>query len=118
MGDNIDEYLDEVYSIVINSVGRKRVNVSDLIHLTQLAMESVEKYRDLSGPQKKNLVIRVIVKIIDDSDLIPAEYEQVALEFTETFLPVVIDGFVGAFNRVINLRKHGANGGCTSCFKK
>lgn len=112
----IERRINHIFGIVAkNFIGRK-ISVPEIVTMAEIAMELVEEYDDLSGPQKKAITIAVLIKIVDETDIVPAEYEEAALNFIETTLPIVIDTVVGAFNQVIKLKNHGSNTTKCSCW--
>lgn len=76
-------------------------------------MQFVEKYPDLTGDQKKQLVIHVIKKFIKDTT--SKEEEEVLLTFVDIFLPSVIDTLVSVDKKKIVIKLKKTFSSCFPC---
>jgi len=89
------QYADQIYSRVKASIGAQRVTVASVTIMITTAMVEVEKITTLTGPQKKNLVLHVTDRLVDE---IPADQEDRAAikAAVALFAPVLIDTIVAA----------------------
>lgn len=72
--------------------------------ITSELIQIVEKYKNLTGTQKKMLVINVLKKIINEQ--VTTEEEKIALNLIiNNVVPQTIDGFVDAINGVVKFTK-------------
>jgi len=103
------KYVDGLYKTLTKSDSPlTKENITTIvINLMQL----VEKYPDLTGEQKKLLVIHVIKKFI--KDITDKEEEEVLLTFVDIFLPTLIDTLVSVDKKeiLIKIKKN-----FSSCF--
>ncbi len=113
---DIQTQFDEIYSKVLRTIKTKEIQVSNLVTIATSAMTIVQKYPTLTGTEKKNLVIDIIQKIIDDTNLLPEDQKQTAFLFIRFTLPSLIDTIISVYNREIDLKKIGQ--GCVSCLKR
>nr|QBK86362.1 MAG: uncharacterized protein LCMAC102_01570 [Marseillevirus LCMAC102] len=113
---DIQPQFDEIYSKVLKTIKTKNIQVSDLVIIATSAMTIVQKYPILTGTEKKTLVIDIIQKIINKTDLLPENQKQPASFFIEFTLPTLIDTIVSAYNHDIDLKKLGV--GCLKCIFK
>jgi|GEM_PF-5982022 len=104
-GDNVIENFEAIYNKIRESIKDKSITVYDLIPIATNVMQIVQKYPNLSGNEKKKLVVNVIKQLVDDSDIIPQEQEAIALTIIQYTLPHVIDAVVAAYKKNIDLKK-------------
>jgi hypothetical protein len=103
---------DDVYANVYKTIKKKSVDSGDIIRIVASAMVVVQKYPELDGATKKQLVIDVLSKIVDDSGLVKDEDKEACHLLIQVTVPVVIDTIVSAYNHEIDLKK------VKSCFAK
>lgn len=126
--DELSGYVDKIYGSVKNTIiGLKKgeFNVVRVIEWGTNIMLVVEKYPELSGENKKQIVIAVIRKLVGELKLSDSD-EQTADLVVETALPVVIDLVVAASRGNLDLNKIGGRikkiwyriGGCCSCNRR
>lgn len=102
----------EIYTSVLRTIRTRKISAADLVIVATSTMSIVQRYPRLSGQQKKQLVVEVLTKVVDDSDLLPADQEQAALMFIQFTLPPMIDVVVDAYrHNGIDLKKS-----VNSCF--
>lgn len=97
------KYVDGLYNTL--SKGDSPVTKENITTIVINLMQLVEKYPDLTGKQKKKLVIHVVKKFIEDKT--DNEEEEVLLTFVDIFLPALIDTLVLVDKKeiVIKLKK-------------
>jgi len=94
------KYVDGLYNTLSKSnshLSKENITIV-VINLMQL----VEKYPDLTGEQKKHLVIHVVKKFIKDKT--DKEEEQVLLTFVDVFLPTIIDTLVSVDKKELAIK--------------
>ena len=105
------KYADQIYDRVKASIAAKRISVANVTIMLTMAMVEVEKVATLTGPQKKELVIHVVSRLVDE---IPAEQEDKAAitAAVALFMPSIIDAIVAASKGQFGLNA-GADAGGT-----
>lgn len=106
-----EKYVDNLYATLSESnLSLTKENITTIvINLMQL----VQKYPDLTGIQKKNLVIYVVKKFIEDKT--DKEEEEVLLTFVDIFLPTLIDTLVSIDKKEIVIKLKKTFSSCFSC---
>lgn len=96
MANDLLNTLNEVYKYV-KSIYGDNITSTNIITITSLLIQIVEKYKTLTGNQKKILVINTIKKLVNDAK-INDDDKQILNLIIENTLPTVIDGFIDAIN--------------------
>jgi hypothetical protein len=97
---------EHLYSYVI-SVHSEKLNASNIIAIATELMQVVEKYKTMTGSQKKTLVINVIKKLVNSR--VDDESDKKTLNtIIDLTLPTVIDNLVDAMNGNIKFDKEKA----------
>lgn len=105
--------LEETYQNIKLCVMNKKITISDLIIITTKAMEFVNKLK-IQGFEKKQIVIDVIQKIINESDL--DEQTKIACNlFVQITLPIMIDTIIAAANQKLKLSRSEKEDSPNSC---
>lgn len=111
-----EKYIDLLYNSLSKSnflLTQENITVV-VINLMQL----VDKYTELSGEEKKNIVIHVVKKIIKheiDKDKIIEEEEKLMLTFVDIFLPSIIDTLVSVDKKKIAIKIKKTFSSCFTC---
>jgi len=112
------KYADQIYDAVKASIGARRVTVASVTIMITTAMVEVERIKTLTGPEKKELVLHAIGRLVDE---IPAAQEdRAAIKSAVTlFGPSIIDTIIAASKGqfVLNVGQGGAApaSGCDCC---
>lgn len=112
--------LEEIYKY-IKSVHGEKITPTNIILITSELIQIVEKYKNLTGMQKKMLVINTIKRIVNEQLNTPEEQMALTIIIDNT-VPNIIDGFVSAINGLMNFTKNNKKcssffGSCFSCCK-
>jgi hypothetical protein len=95
--------IEHLYSYM-KHVHREKITPMNIVIIATELMQIVEKYKELTGPQKKMLIINVIKKIVNNQ--IDSQETRTALNTIIDFtLPIVIDNLVSAINGEIKFNK-------------
>ncbi len=95
--------VEHLYSYM-KCVHHEKITPTNIIVIATELMQIVEKYKELTGPQKKMLVINVIKKVVNSQ--IDSQETRLALNTIIDFtLPTVIDNLVDAINGNIKFNK-------------
>jgi len=96
--------LEEMVSYINSVIGNEKITATNIVIITTNLMHIVEQYKDLTGFQKKMLIIDTIKKVINDntSDSQERMYLMTIVELT---LPSLIDTLVSAINGKIKFDK-------------
>ena len=95
--------VEHLYSYV-KSVHTENITPINVVSIASELMQLVEKYKGLTGPQKKMLVISVIKKVVN-SQVDSLETQSVLYTIIDFTLPIVIDNLVSAINGEIKFNK-------------
>lgn len=90
----MDSIIDGLYDTVADTYRAKTVGVSDLVTVALYAMQLAELHTELAGPEKKQVVERVVERLVAESGLLGAEEAPAAQTFLAATLPTLIDTFV------------------------
>lgn len=100
------------YEEVKKIIGNQKLNRSNIVVILLSLMQSVENYKNLSGIQKKTLILDTLNNVIND--IVDDEQEAMELKLlVQLTLPSVIDTFISIDKKkiVIKIKK-----GCKSIF--
>jgi hypothetical protein len=95
--------IEHLYSYM-KCVHSEKITPTNIIVIATELMQIVEKYKGLTGPQKKMLVINVIKKAIN-SQIDSQETRNILNTIIDFTLPSVIDNLVDAINGNIKFNK-------------
>ena len=109
----MDENFINLYNDVKNILKGENINLFNISTLLIHLMESVQQITNLSGHQKKNLVIKVLKYTIDQSNL-PLSEKQILDKLCDTLIPEIINIIISVANNEFDLKKIEK---CFSCFK-
>lgn len=111
---DLNEIINEIYQASIKIYSDRKLSASNTIVLTAKLMEFVEKYKNISGIEKKQIVIDVLHQIVDRSGLVEDDSKKDFNYLINSIVPSIIDGLVSANNGQLNLGKE--KKGCFFCF--
>ncbi len=97
-----DEDVQRIYDAVKKIFVEKTITTSNVVVLAVQAMQIVEKIPDLTGGDKKNIVIKVVKLIVNEFELDDDSRATINLVI-DTTLPVAIDMIVGASKGAFDL---------------
>ncbi len=95
---------EKIYDTVFSHIKKRTLGVEDLLQLTTAVMELVQKAKGMSGSEKKEAVLSVILRAVD-SKLVPKKIRETCREFIKIALPKTIDLLVSAYRHDIDLKK-------------
>ena len=95
--------LNQVYQYV-KSIYGDTITSTNIITITSLLIQIVEKYKTLTGNQKKMIVVNTIKKLVNDTKINDDEKKILNL-IIENTLPSIINGFIDAINGNIKFDK-------------
>ena len=95
--------LSELYKY-IKSIHGEKITPTNIVLIASELIQIVEKYKTLTGSQKKMLVINTIKKYVNEQNA--TLQEKLALNIIiDNTLPYMIDGFIDAINGLLNFSK-------------
>ena len=106
-----EEFIRKVYEDAKLALNGQPLDSSTLLSLSITIMEIVEKLPNLTGPEKKRVVIEVVKLMVDETELSEEDNAKVDV-IIETVLPIAIDLIVAAsrgsfsLNSIRNKLKH------------
>ena len=97
--DNLNSHID-YYHDLVEDFKQKEINMSNWMSIVTKVIQDVEKLKNISGPEKKDLAIQITIKIfkklnINDSALEPL--------FTHSTLSSVIDNIISVSKNKVKL---------------
>lgn len=91
-----DGLFDKAYAQLWKAIDKKKVSTTDVMQFAVLGMQIVEQYPQLTGSDKKQLVIRLAHKVVADLDGIEDEDRANYQLAIDLLLPSAIDLIVSA----------------------
>lgn len=105
----VDEFttmIENFAQTLIESFKDKHIDENNIIDFVVKAMMLVETHKKLSGQDKKNVVIKMLLRLTEITTL--DENRKLSLKFLiDTLAPNMIDTIVSASKGVLNLNKNG-----------
>lgn len=101
----LDHNFDQVFSVVKTHIADKKIKITDLPSISTWIMTLVQKRSLLSGEQKKELVTKIVDKIISSKRYFPPAKRNEAKEFIHDYLPSMIDVIINVAKGKIDLSK-------------
>jgi len=95
------------------SIYTTKITPSNVVMITTEIIQTVEKYNNLTGVQKKMIVINVVKKLVNSQNNTDEDKQAINLVIDLT-LPTVIDGLISAINGDLKFDKEKV----TSFFRK
>ena len=92
LGQNADEF--DALKRYLKLKMQRPVTGSKIILMVSAGIKYVEHYRNLSGTEKKDIVIRALRDVIKESDAIEKDDQDMLLDFVDTFADDTIDQLV------------------------
>lgn len=116
---NYNEMIDsfnELYAH-IKVIHVEKLTPSQLVVIMSELIQFVEKYKSLTGQQKKSMVINVIKKMINEqADKYTQEEQTTLMLVVNTTLPTMIDTTIDAINGLLKFTKDKTKNTCLSKF--
>ena len=102
MNNNPDKnllfYIENLYTYIKNDIfSEGKLSTGNIMDLLTKLILVIEKYKELTGKDKKEIVISVIVKMIENNDFIQEEKDALVL-FIHLTMPYIIDTMISAIN--------------------
>jgi hypothetical protein len=114
---DISSLVDDVYNNVKNIIRHKEITLSNLVSIGSIIMQIVEEYPALAGYQKKQLVLSVAHRLVDEFEMDQATKEVIKVAI-DTTLSKTIDFIIKASRgeiEVINNIIAKIEQGCAKC---
>jgi hypothetical protein len=105
--------LAELYDYSKSILDTKKITTTNIIMIMNNLIQVVEKYKELTGNQKKMLVLDTLKKIINENVSDESEKQQLIL-FVNITLPIILDSIISAINGNMKFAKEKISG----CFSK
>ena len=96
------QYVDQIYSQIKSSFITKNVTVGSIALILTTAMSGAEHLTGLSGPQKKQLVIYTVNRLLEEVPIDATEKTTIQL-----LIPSVIDMVISATKHQLDLNSEG-----------
>ena len=106
------EPVSRLYDEIETMIKGKKVDAASIVSIATLLMKTVEKYSDVQGIQKKEIVLAVLRKVVDEGVEDPTEKSNV-LFLVEQTVPPVIDALVAVDKGQLKIK---IQKGCKSVF--
>ncbi len=106
------EPVSRLYDEIEAMIDGKKIDATSIISVATLLMKTVEKYTDVNGIQKKEIVLAVLRKIVEEKVDDQDEKKNI-LFLIETTVPPVIDALVSVDKGQLKIK---IQKGCKSLF--
>lgn len=96
--------IDKIYNTAKETLGADVISPANVLNLTVALMEAVEKCRELTGSQKKTLVVDVIKRLLDETNM--SEEDNKTLDtIIELTVPTAIDVIIAATHGNVHINR-------------
>lgn len=102
------------YDQVAAIVGNKKVTAENVVYLAGSAMQIVDKQKEMTGLQKKNLVINIIKEVVRNQKSIKKDEKQMIYIMIDQLVPGAIDLIVAGANGELGINENEVKG-CLPC---
>ena len=107
--------LEQIVNYIKSTIGDEKINATNIIIISTNLMHIVEQYKDLTGSQKKMLILDAIKKVINQN--VSDAQERISLMIiVDMTLPQVLDTLVTAINGDMKFEKDKVNTGFKQLF--
>ncbi len=113
----LEELATKAFEELKSMIVGKDLDLANIVIVASSAMKIVEHIKELDGPQKKQMVVELVNRIVDE--LVPEDKQDALKLFIQFTLPTVIDQVIAATKGKmdINVITKKASG-CFSCLSK
>jgi len=87
--------VDTLYDRFRGAVGISEVDADTIVSITTLAMVVVDRQKNMSGEDKKQLVLHLLKRLVNDTDMIDKDKDATILVIN-AIVPSVIDTIINA----------------------
>ena len=102
---NIDaDLIDALHEELADAVGDREITPESIIQIATIAMAMVARQKDMSGADKKALVITLLKYLVKHSNMKRKDRQAVRMVI-DTTLPITIDLLIGAGNGEFDFKK-------------
>ena len=106
------EPVSRLYDEIETMINGKKIDAASIISIATLLMKTVEKYSDVKGIQKKEIVLAVLRKVVEEK-IDDADERSSVLFLIEQTVPPVIDALVAVDKGQLKIK---IQKGCKSIF--
>ena len=103
--------VEQLYDSLADIINGKEIETSDIVSLTINLMKIIETYPNISGKEKKNIVISTLERFVEHN--MKGEEKVNVLTFIKVFLPEVIDSLISVDKKAIAIK---IKKGLQNCF--
>ena len=117
--DYVSILYDNGKNIVENWIDNDKQNISSWLSLGSTLAELVDKFTELSGIEKKNMVIKAVILLVEDKDVIKNLDDNTRTDIINVIkltLPTTLDLIIKATRGEIKINKK-CNFLCFECIK-
>ena len=107
--------LEQMVEYIKNTLGDEKITATNIVIISTNLMHIVEQYKDLTGSQKKMLILDTIKKVINQNVNDPQERISLML-IVDMTLPPMLDTLVSAINGGLKFEKDKVVSGFTKLF--
>lgn len=113
-----EQIVDDLYKRLKRAIKGQKIDESTMVLIAAKAMNLAELFTEMTGPEKKLLVIDIVTKLVRKETSLSKEAKNYLLTFIELSLPSIIDSLVEAHKQKL-LQKSVKNvGKSMGCFGK
>jgi hypothetical protein len=105
----IADALTQAYDKIKQHYNAKEFTIMDIIPIATNIMQLVDVNKKLKGVDKQSIVIQIITRLVDESNLAP-EQKELAHTLIDTVLPLAITAIIAASRGLLDLNKRRKEG--------
>ena len=98
-----DNLINDLYTQLRNIVGDQRITYVNIVNILLSLMQIVETYKNVTGEQKKELVLTSLNLFIDKDFNYNVAARKEIKELVKSMLPEVIDMFIKLNNKEVRI---------------
>lgn len=95
--------MEKIFNDIVKAYSTRMIDQSNIPILLTKLMETVEKLKHLSGIEKRQMVLDILMMIVEKSGLIKDGDKESVLFFIKTVAPLTIDLIISASNGHLKL---------------
>ena len=104
------------YDQIAAIIGNKKVTASNIIYLAGSAMQIVENAKEMTGPEKKELVLNILKEVVRKQRSIVEDEKQILYMMIDQLVPGAVDLVVAGANGELGINEAEIRS-CLPCLK-
>jgi hypothetical protein len=93
---------DKLYAELKANIGEESITPMNIVSIVVTLMKIVERFEDLPGVQKKQLILDTLVKYVKDE--LDGVAENIVVRIIELTVPTLIDAFISVDKKKVTIK--------------